>query len=143
MTTTNKIMYFHIGRGGSYNNAGHMTFCGQKDINEVLDLAEGNRQHSYLNNRDENGRFIKPAFYDQNGTFLITKEDADTGCGSIEWDTIYDADICLKLEDCSDEQLMLIYETTEYIDEDVRDWAKQTLIDHCVIFEEEEEEEEA
>lgn len=37
MKTENKtIVYFHIGRGGRYYNAGYKSFCGEKKIEEIL-----------------------------------------------------------------------------------------------------------
>lgn len=46
-TTTQKtstIIYFHVGRGGRFYNAGHRSFCGAKRIDDILrsDSTKGN-----------------------------------------------------------------------------------------------------
>lgn len=44
----NTIVYFHIGRGGRFNNAGHTTFCGRKDIEQVLQSADESGKWNFI-----------------------------------------------------------------------------------------------
>ena len=46
-TQNNTIVYFHIGRGGRFHNAGRKTFCGEKTIQEVLQIADSSGQWSF------------------------------------------------------------------------------------------------
>lgn len=53
MTTSNTIVYFHTGRGGSFNNAGHTTYCGQKNIEQVLQMNDSGKRNSFLSKENE------------------------------------------------------------------------------------------
>lgn len=49
MATENKtIVFFHTGRGGRFNNSGHVTFCGTKNIEEVLQLNDSGKNNSSI-----------------------------------------------------------------------------------------------
>lgn len=100
-TTNPTIVHFHIGRGGRFNNAGHKKFCGKKTISEVISIADGSGQWSFLN-PEEN------AHIDVNGNELITVAEVETGVGRIEWDGDYDTDICKLISDCDESELQLI-----------------------------------
>lgn len=120
MATSNKtIVYFHTGRGGRFNNAGHRTFRGLKNISEVLTLCDSSNRHSYYYERDNKGRFCAPYYADQNGNYLISEKELSTGVGQLEWDTIYDTDTCFLLSDCSENDLNIILESSEWDKEDV------------------------
>lgn len=43
------IVYFHTGRGGRFNNSGHKSFRGSKDIIEVLQLCDSGRHWNFIN----------------------------------------------------------------------------------------------
>ena len=44
----NTIVYFHTGRGGRFYNGGHTTFCGCKNIYEVLQMNDSGKNTSFL-----------------------------------------------------------------------------------------------
>lgn len=113
------IVYFHTGRGGHFNNAGYRTFQGTKNIGEVLSICNSSNCWSFLKNRDEKGRFCAPYYVDQNGNFLISEKELNTGVGQLEWDGIYDTDTCFLLSDCDENDLKLILESNEWNKEDV------------------------
>jgi len=48
-----KIIFFHTGRGGRYYNAGHTTFNGVKNIEEVLAMNDSGKRHSFLVRENE------------------------------------------------------------------------------------------
>jgi len=113
------ILYFHTGRGGRFNNGGHCTYQGKKNIGEVLSLCDSGKRWSFIHERDNKGKFCKPYYADQNGNFLIYVKEVESGVGVLDWDTIYDTDVCLKLSDCSKNDLKIILKSYEWDKEDV------------------------
>lgn len=113
------IVYFHTGRGGHFNNAGHRTFQGTKNISEVLSLCDSSNQWSFRRDRDEKGRFCAPYYADQNGNYIISEKELETGVGQLEWDANYDTDTCFLLSECDESDLMLILESNEWNKENV------------------------
>ena len=104
------IVAFHVGRGGRFNNAGHKTFIGEKNFQDLIDL---NFEHLFVQNR-VNGKFSKPYLTDLNGTIIVDSDDINNEVGFLEFDTIYDSDYCKYIEDCSDEELLVIANSDEY-----------------------------
>ena len=51
--TKNTIVYFHTGRGGRFHNAGHTTFCGDKNILQVIQMNDSGKRHSFLNKENQ------------------------------------------------------------------------------------------
>jgi len=113
------IVYFHTGRGGSFNNGGHRTFQGTKNIGEVLSMCDSGNRWSFLQTHDKKGHFCAPYYADQNGNYLISEKEVNTGVGQLEWDTIYDCDNCFLLNDCDENDLKIILESREWNKEDV------------------------
>lgn len=71
MTNSNKtIVYFHTGRGGRFNNSGFKTFCGLKNIVEVLQIADTSGQWSFINPKNHNK--IYSSLTNKNCTNLIS-----------------------------------------------------------------------
>lgn len=103
------VLHFHVGRGGNYNNPGFVTFCGIRTIEDVLQINE-----TYID--DYEG---EDYYFDHNGTPLISVKQAETGIGCVEFDTIYDTDNCIKLEDCERNDLLIILESNEYNREEI------------------------
>ncbi len=83
------ILCFHIGRGGDFHGAGHLTFEGEKTIEEFTDnlfLNEDETQYT-----DSNG----------NEVGLPTEND---GTGRIEIDGDYDTTYCIHVEDLTEDE---------------------------------------
>src|SRR5574343_1606011 len=108
------IVYFHVGRGGKFNNQGYKSFHGCKEISEILTLCDSGNKWSFWRNRDNKGKFISPAYFDQNGNFIISEKDVKSGVGILDWDGSYDTDICSYLRDCDEHELLLIIQSNEY-----------------------------
>lgn len=55
MTTSknNTTVYFHTGRGGHFHNAGHVSFCGDKNILDVIQMNDSGKRHSFLSKENE------------------------------------------------------------------------------------------
>ena len=119
MKNDKTIVYFHTGRGGRFYNSGHVTFCGSHDLQWVLNMCDSGKHWCFLQNRDEKGRFCTPYYSDQNGNFLISEKEAESGVGSLDWDGDYDADNCFYLEDCDENDLLLIADSNEFDKEDL------------------------
>jgi len=114
MNTEKTILHFHTGRGGRFNNQGHVTFCGVNDIGEVLSILDSGKHNTYLEG---------DVYTDCNGGELITVAEVETGVGILDWDGDYDTDVCKFLEDCSEDELIKVlgagyeYIIREYFDE--------------------------
>jgi len=99
----NTIVAFHIGRGGRFNNAGHLTFRGVYTLAEVMNLREESHG-TFYNDKD----ITSPHYTDHNGNYLISKADLDSGVGKLEWDTHYDTDYTIYARDLNDEEAHLV-----------------------------------
>lgn len=102
MTTNKTIVFFHTGRGGRYYNGGHTTFCGTKNIGEVLSMNDSGKRHSFLNKENyfevykkvENLDNLKKLLEDctdkgdysefENKTGLDLGEDIYTDCNGVQ-----------------------------------------------------------
>ena len=118
---------FHIGRGGSFNNAGHRTFIGEMTFAE---LVQKRSQYLFESNRDENGKFCKPYIHDGNGNF-VTHDDFRKGLtGTLEFDTIYDTDIVKEISNCEDWELEVIQRDrgNHTISNDLKTYLENTLV---------------
>jgi hypothetical protein len=119
------IVAFHVGRGGRFNNGGHVTFIGEKNLQKLIQL---NFDHLFEQNR-VNGKFSKPYLTDLNGTIIVDSDEYNNEVGFLEFDTIYDSDYCKYIEDCSDEELRLISDSSEYKSFELEEYLK----DVCLI----------
>lgn len=109
---TNRIIVaFHIGRGGRYHNAGHCTFIGEKNLQDLITMNDANL---FLRVRDENGRFCKAYITDSDGNTILSAEDSLKETGTLNFDNQYDTDTCCFLDECSEEELLLIKESTDW-----------------------------
>lgn len=113
---------FHIGRGGQFYNAGHTTFIGEFDFQTLMIKRS---DHLFIQNRDEKGRFCAAFQTDLNGRTMV--EAANMNCleGRIEWDGNYDTDVVKLIENCTDSELRIIAESTEWKSGDVEEWLKE------------------
>lgn len=104
------IVAFHVGRGGRFNNGGYKTFIGEKNFQDLISM---NGEHLFEQNKI-NGKFSKPYLTDLNGTIIVDYDDINNEVGFLEFDTIYDSDYCKYIDDCSDEELLVIANSNEY-----------------------------
>lgn len=75
-------------------------------------------------------------YVDCNGSQVGLNYEND-GTGTINIDNDYDTTVVCRLEDCSDEEIRMIYESTNYVSDDVREYCKSHLVDANMIFEDE------
>lgn len=71
--TTQKIVYFHTGKGGSFNNPGHLSYCGEREIYEVLQINDSGKHNSFL--AKENQSAIYTMLKKRNLTNLLAMFD--------------------------------------------------------------------
>ena len=130
MTTNNSfepktiIVSFHVGRGGYHNNPGYKSF--NPYVHSIQDLFA----YGFLNCEDEDGNPLPDdewTLTDQCGNIILEgRKEIESPVGILEWDTIYDTDIVKYIEDCTDEEIDLIYNTLisgiEFVEKDVADY---------------------
>jgi hypothetical protein len=61
----------------------------------------------------------EPVHTDCNGTIIVEAEDFDSLVGSLNWDYEYDTDVCQYLEDCDENDLLMIANSRGYRNEDI------------------------
>jgi hypothetical protein len=80
-TTENKtIVSFKIGRGGHFNNAGHLFFIGEKNINNVISQIKECTFSDYKNRRE----ILKKYDYSENNIEKICELIADKNFSELE-----------------------------------------------------------
>lgn len=111
MKNSGIIVAFHVGRGGRFYNAGHVTYIGEKNFQDLIAL---NDSHIFERNRDEKGRFCVPYLTDHNGTH-VTADDINGLTGSLNFDNDYDSYNCDYIENYSAESIELIVHDTQHV----------------------------
>lgn len=149
----NRIVAFHIGRGGRFNNQGFLRFIGEKKIGEFIDHlferheglgklrdAIGDRENIVEKFEDCIGNndftfFEKLGFdlgekvyFDCNGNEVgLSEADVQSGIGFINEDNDYDSTYTCYLKDCGSEELKLILNYSGWVDSDILDYCKENL----------------
>lgn len=99
---------FHIGRGGRFNNQGHKSF-----LPGVSSLQQCFKESSTVISEDENGVLLSDKQWkliDGGGnTILEGRKDIEATTGILEWDTDYDTDIVRNIEDCTDDEMTILF----------------------------------
>ncbi len=102
-----KNVYFHIGRGGLFHNAGYKEYRpGITTIQECFGEAD-------LINQDEDGNELPGnqwALIDAaSGIVLMEgRNEIESATGVLDWDGEYDTDIVKPISDCADDEYGLI-----------------------------------
>lgn len=102
------IVRFHIGRGGRFHNGGYKTFIGEENLQDVIRSMS---DQATIISKDENGNELpksewKLIYHDRE---VLSGEDIDEFTGVIDVDGEYNTDICRYIEDCTDDELELIW----------------------------------
>lgn len=116
----NTIVAFHIGRGGRFYNAGHLSFLGEYRIDDSRFLNDLSLSEDELVYVDSVGSEVG-----------LTVEEAKTGIGRINIDGIYDTTYTKLLSDCDDKELEAIAKTEDmsgyFAPDAVIEYAKEML----------------
>jgi hypothetical protein len=111
MNTKNRIIVaFHVGRGGQFFNPGHRTYIGEKTFQDIIRL---NERILYYHEAEEEDSF-ETGYYDCSGNLLIPQWESARPIGRLEIDGQYNTDYCKYIEDCTEEELILIQKDTSY-----------------------------
>jgi hypothetical protein len=140
------IVAFHTGRGGSFYNAGHVTFIGTKNINEFTEDLFSTYENAYeiwnkikgIENLENmyneyicegspksTALFKKLGFdfgketYATSTGYYVGLYVENDGTGSIDIDGDYDTTSCIFLNDCEENELKIILRSGEWNKEDV------------------------
>lgn len=99
LNENNTIVAFHIGRGGTFNNAGYLSYEGEGSIDKyTADL--------FLTEKEPK------QYMDSNGNEVgLTEKEKETGIGKINIDGRYDITYTIWLSDCTDEEINKILNT--------------------------------
>jgi len=97
-TAAKTIVAFHIGRGGQFFNAGFLSFEGEKKISDYTDDLFLNEDQEWT---DGSGHEVG-----------LSLEQSKTGTGLIDRDGDYDTTYAHCIEDCSEDELELIYKSS-------------------------------
>ena len=124
MSAESILVRFHIGRGGNFNNQGHVTFVGS--VKELADCF-GN---AMVIDQDENGVRLPDADWmliDDGGNVILQgREQIECPTGVIDWDGLYDTDVVKHLSECSDDDYWMIidaFNNGKFVEEEVIDYA--------------------
>ena len=116
---------FHIGRGGHFNNPGHLTFHGEEDFQDLLRRCSDDFM---LTNDDEDGNILPDADWQivDNGSNVILqgRDEIEAMTGRLEWDGIYDTDYVKTTDNLSNDEIEAIwkvYKDEEYMSDELKD----------------------
>lgn len=127
MENANEIyVAFHIGRGGRYNNPGHVSYMGEYNFQDLILL---NYNNLFEHNRDEKGRFCKPYLVDASGNLIVEQGQRYDMTGCLDFDGIYDTDSCCLVEECDQKELQIIANSGEWLSPALRDYLEKHLED--------------
>jgi hypothetical protein len=116
---------FHIGRGGRFNNQGHLRYMGEMNIASAINLCDNSGNNIFRHNKDAHGKFCKPYYADHNGNHLIDEAEIATGVGTLNFDNDYDTVYCKHIGDCDEIELQLIADNTDYKSYEVQQYLKE------------------
>lgn len=114
---------FHVGRGGYHHNPGYKSF--NPYVHSIQDFFG----YGFVNCEDEDGNLLPDEEWtltDQGGNIILEgREEIESPVGILYWDGIYDTDIVKYIEDCTDDEIEILYNELfnyKYMDYDVADY---------------------
>ena len=134
-----KIVAFHIGRGGRFHNQGHKSF-----MPHIKELRECFSENSIVISEDEDGHILPDEEWiliDGGGnTILKGREVIQSKTGVLDWDGEYDTDIVKYVSECDENELHLLMQAYEQddLEEDVMVAVMYHWSTHLNIVDEEE-----
>lgn len=116
---------FHIGRGGSFNNPGHLSFQREENFQQLI------RRHSdicMLINTDENNNPLpdeKWQLVDTGSNIIIEgRDNIEAETGRLEWDGDYDTDYITstdRLSEAEEDAIWNAYNAKGRMSEELKD----------------------
>lgn len=115
-----KIVAFHIGRGGRFHNSGYKSVMPHiKKLNDCFS------ENSIVISEDEDGKALPDEEWEliDGGSNVILKgrDKIENETGILDWDGEYDTDIVKYISECDENELRLLIQTYEKdgLDEDI------------------------
>jgi len=116
---------FHVGRGGNFNNPGHLSFHGEEDFQQLIQRCS---DVCIIISEDANGQPLPDDDWQLVDTgsnvILQGRDEIEAMTGRLEWDTIYDTDYVTTADDLSQSEVDLIWKAycnEEYMSDDLKD----------------------
>lgn len=111
---------FHIGRGGQFNNAGHLRFMYEEDFQSLISRCSDICTITQSRN-DAEWKLID----DSNCKVILQGRDAiEANVGKLEWDGEYDTDYVTTFDQLNDKELETLwaaYQREEYMSSQLKD----------------------
>ena len=76
-TETKTIVYFHTGIGGRFNNSGYKSFRGKKNIIDVLQMNDSNKNWNFISKENEHAIFKILSDRNLNNLIELFKKNRD------------------------------------------------------------------
>lgn len=122
---------FHIGRGGSFHNQGHLSFVNEDNFQDLI-RACGDKLLDKTSEYDEATDTEKEIpedewnYHDCGGKILVEGREAmEADTGILDWDGLYDTDIVTTTDDLSDAELECLWEAytkdTAFMSDELQD----------------------
>ena len=115
-----KIVAFHVGRGGRFHNQGHKSFM--PHVNRLSDCFTND---SFIMEKNSEGDTLPDEEWllcDNGGNVILKgRDNIESETGILDWDGEYDTDIIKYVSECDENELRLLlqaYEKQE-LDEDI------------------------
>lgn len=123
-----RIVCFHIGRGGRFFNGGH------KSYNSHVTCLQDCFGKGTIISEDEEGNELPEEQWqliDSGDNIILTgRAEISSETGVLDWDGEYDTDIVKHLCDCTDDEYQILLDTKEngdWIDADIVHYAAYSL----------------
>lgn len=110
LISSEQVLEFHIGRGGRFFNAGHLTYNGMVDS-----ITSTSAFNSLFAQHDESDNELDEfEYFDGNGNGVeLTKTQAKEGTGTINIDNDYDTTYCIRVSEVDENQMEVILRDTK------------------------------
>jgi len=92
----------------------------ERNLTNLVELLESCRDRDDFSDFEAKGLLVgEPVHTDCNGTVIVDAESFDSPVGSLNWDYEYDTDVCQYLEDCDENELLMIANSNSYRSEEL------------------------
>ncbi len=107
------VVHFHIGRGGSFRHAGYKEFKGVEDMtpSEYCSVIDTDEDGNPL--PDDDGRWWTMVEDSSERVLLQGRENIMSRTGTLDYDGDYDKDVYKYVEDCDEDELLLLRQAVE------------------------------
>lgn len=130
------VVAFHIGRGGRHGNGGHVTY--DESVKCLQDLV---RDTDFVDCEADGKPECAWEWKEDNGQVLLRGRDAiERETGYISRDGIYDSDVLKYIEECNDDEMILLgiaardHRCSEQVADCVAEWLGERLVKSVDVY---------